>query len=241
MFSKKLLFLLCISLITCQEQIKIMCIGDSITDGIGGAGSYRKFLYNDLRKKGYNINMVGAKGSKSANYKDKSSGESFDYDDENTGYSGYTITAFGGRSGILETIKSTGCLKQAPDIATVHIGTNDLSLNRQESDYIKALNQLTDYILENIPETSTLFLCSIIYFKGNNGPQNTDVIDKYNANIKKIVEERADDRLKFIDLNKSLNDYPSQLGDIFHPNDKGYKAMGLYLSDELDKFLKSKK
>ena len=37
-----------------KEEIKIMCIGDSITDGFGLEGSYRKFLYNGFVKKGYN-------------------------------------------------------------------------------------------------------------------------------------------------------------------------------------------
>ena len=44
-----------------NPEIKIMCIGDSITDGFGIEGSYRKFLYNGLTKKGYNINMIGSK------------------------------------------------------------------------------------------------------------------------------------------------------------------------------------
>ena len=31
-----------------NEAIKIMCVGDSITDGFGIPGSYRKFLYHGL-------------------------------------------------------------------------------------------------------------------------------------------------------------------------------------------------
>ena len=44
-----------------KKTIKIMCMGDSITFGSGMPGSYRKFLYNNLIKKGYNIKMVWAK------------------------------------------------------------------------------------------------------------------------------------------------------------------------------------
>ena len=41
-----------------NEPIKIMCVGDSITDGYGIPGSYRKFLYHGLTQKGYNIDMI---------------------------------------------------------------------------------------------------------------------------------------------------------------------------------------
>ncbi len=39
-------------------KIVIMSIGDSITDGYGTEGSYRKFLYHNLTEKGYSIDMV---------------------------------------------------------------------------------------------------------------------------------------------------------------------------------------
>ena len=70
-------------------EIKIVCIGDSFTDGFGIDGSYRKFLYNGLTKKGYNINMVGSKNGGGTTYIDKQSGEVFGYDDGNTGYSNF--------------------------------------------------------------------------------------------------------------------------------------------------------
>jgi hypothetical protein len=51
-----------------QNTIKIMCIGDSITDDFLVNGSYRKFLYNGLIKKGFNIDMVGTKEGRSKIY-----------------------------------------------------------------------------------------------------------------------------------------------------------------------------
>ena len=61
-----------------------MCIGDSITDGVRIPGSYRKFFYNGLTKKGYRIKMIGSKSGKRNKYKDKSTGKTFLYDDNNT-------------------------------------------------------------------------------------------------------------------------------------------------------------
>ncbi|WP_295071544.1 SGNH/GDSL hydrolase family protein [Ruminococcus sp.] len=145
------------------DKIKIMAIGDSITDGYGVAGSYRKYLYNELTKKGYSVDMVGSKGNNfMSEFTDSETGESFTYDDDNTGYSGYAIKEYPGRNGILETLKSTDCLaKCEPDIVILQIGTNDVIDNHDMDNASKRLQELIEYIMENIPESSTLFVTTI--------------------------------------------------------------------------------
>ncbi|MCR4796503.1 MAG: hypothetical protein K5898_15285 [Ruminococcus sp.] len=145
------------------EKIKIMAIGDSITDGYGVSGSYRKFLYNELTKKGYSVDMVGSKGNNfMAEYTDSETGESFTYDDDNTGYSGYAIKEYPGRNGILETLKSTDCLASCkPDIVILQIGTNDVIDNHDMENSGRRLQELVEYIMDNIHESSTLFVTTI--------------------------------------------------------------------------------
>ncbi len=145
------------------DKIKIMAIGDSITDGYGVSGSYRKYLYNELTKKGYSVDMVGSKGNNfMAEFTDSETGESFTYDDDNTGYSGYAIKEYPGRNGILETLKSTDCLaKCEPDIVILQIGTNDVIDNHDMDNAHKRLQELIEYIMGNIPESSTLFVTTI--------------------------------------------------------------------------------
>ena len=146
-----------------SKPIKIMAIGDSITDGYGVAGSYRKYLYNELTKKGYNIDMVGSKGNNMlVEFTDYETGESFMYDDDNTGYSGYAIKEYPGRNGILETLKSTNCLETCkPDIVILQIGTNDVIDNYDIDNSYKRIGELLTYIYENIPESSALFVTTI--------------------------------------------------------------------------------
>ncbi|WP_028519017.1 SGNH/GDSL hydrolase family protein [Ruminococcus flavefaciens] len=145
------------------DKIKIMAIGDSITDGYGVAGSYRKYLYNELTKKGYSVDMVGSKGNSfMAEFTDSETGESFTYDDDNTGYSGYAIKEYPGRNGILETLKSTDCLaKCEPDIVILQIGTNDVIDNHDMDNAPKRLQELIEYIMDSIPESSTLLVTTI--------------------------------------------------------------------------------
>lgn len=146
-----------------SKPIKIMAIGDSITDGYGVTGSYRKYLYNELTKKGYDIDMVGSKGNDmKIGFSDAETGESFSYDDDNTGYSGYTIKEYPGRNGILETLKSTNCLENCkPDIVILQIGTNNIIDNYDADKTHSDLEELIDYILGNISENSTLFVTTI--------------------------------------------------------------------------------
>lgn len=165
-----------------EDAIKIMCIGDSITDGYFPeyAGSYRKFIYRDLTGWGqYNIDMVGTKdGGYTPTYTDELTGEVFEYDNENVGYSGYAVAAYSGRSGIYEKLQETDCLKEkAPDIVTLQIGTNNLIDNHDMEDTLKSLDILFDYILENIPEESILIVSSVPHMQ----PNRTEVYDWFSA------------------------------------------------------------
>ena len=52
-----------------SSDVKIMALGDSITDGYWTGGGYRKYLYHELEDTGYsNIDMVGPKGSNSESF-----------------------------------------------------------------------------------------------------------------------------------------------------------------------------
>ncbi|MDE7225532.1 MAG: hypothetical protein K2N49_01530, partial [Ruminococcus sp.] len=153
-----------------DDVLKIMCIGDSITDGYVNdyVGSYRKFIYHELTESGYTVDMVGAKdGGWTPSYTDEETGETWEFDNENTGYSGYSIMSYSGRTGIYETLQSTDCLSAEPDIITLQIGTNDVIDNHEMDKAPERLEILVDYILDNIPEDSMLFLATIPYADPN--------------------------------------------------------------------------
>lgn len=242
-----------------EGAVRIMCIGDSITDGYVSeyTGSYRKFIYHYLTEKGYDIDMVGAKdGGWLPEYKDEETGESFEFDNENTGYSGYAIKAYPGRNGILETLQQSGCLAETkPDIVTLQIGTNDVIDNHDIDGAGERLADLIGYILENIPDTSVLYVTTIPYLDPNREGvydwfsnyrhsadwQTTysdeeaekaiaDTVAKYNgiveASVKDIQSQHSN--VKFADVNSAITDVKTQLFDGVHPNNTGYRAMGTY-------------
>ena len=250
-----------------ENPIKIMCVGDSITDGYGVPGSYRKFLYNGLTKKGYKIDMVGSKKGYSTTYTNEASGETFEYDDDNTGYSTFTIKSYNGRSGIYETLVETKCLsEQQPDIVILQIGTNNIIDNHDEDENKQDLESLIDYILDNIPSTSTLFVTTIpdldpnreeVYTWFSNYRHSADwqtlypdeiakmkvdqALQEYNSDVTSIATKRKESgqNVRPADVNSAITDVKTQLKDGVHPNDFGYRLMGDYWAEIIDKFLQS--
>ena len=250
-----------------NPEIKIMCIGDSITDGFGIDGSYRKFLYNGLTKKGYNINMVGSKNGGGTTYTDEETGEVFEYDDDNTGYSTFTIKSYEFRSGIYEKLIETDALSQQPDIVILQIGTNNIIDNRDSTGNSKDFDILIDYILENIPSTSTLFVTTIppvepnreeVYSWFNNYRYNPSTLSRYTdqeveANVESAIKYYNSDitskiksrqlsgqNVRTADVNSVFTNLKYQLNDGVHPNNVGYKAMGEYWTEIIENYLKEK-
>ena len=248
-----------------NEPIKIMCVGDSITDGYGIPGSYRKFLYHGLTQKGYNINMVGSKSGWDTKYTDEDTGETWEYDDDNTGYSTYTIKSYGGRNGIYETLKETNCLSQKPDIVILQIGTNNVIDKHDQVENGKDFETLIDYILQNIPETSVLFVTSIppldpnrqeVYSWFSNYRHSSDwqttysdeevqmnveaFLKYYNSDITSRVNLRREkgQNIRAANVNSAITDVKSQLMDGVHPNNKGYKLMGEYWVEVIGEYIK---
>ena len=247
-----------------EKTYRIMAIGDSITDGYGVGGSYRKFLYHGLTEQGIKTDMVGSKGGEGMKYTDPATGKSFEYDDGNTGYSGFTIQDYSGRSGILEVLKSTGCLAESPDIVILQIGTNDIIDNHELDTAGDRLKGLVSYILDNIPDTSALFVTTIpdvdpnrreVYDWFGNYRHSADwqtqyddttaeknihsSVEKYNSDIKKLTAgmAKADSRVHFADVNSAVTNVKKQLGDGVHPNEDGYKAMGEYWTGVISRYI----
>lgn len=247
-----------------NSKIKIMCMGDSITFGHKMPGSYRKFLYHNLLLKGHKIKMVGAKDNKiSKYYYGKDNSNFFEYEDDNSGFSAYTICSFDRRKGLLELLHQNKCLKLNPNIIILLIGTNNImenyDFNNTKNDFINLIN----YILNNIPKETMLFIGTIpdmdpnnkIVFKWFNNYRKenyddnkikkmvNDNVDKFNNEIKKIVENFKNNNynnIRIENLNGAIKDIDKYLFDGVHPNNDGYKVMGEFWSEIVDNYLKEK-
>lgn len=241
-----------------ENDVRIMALGDSITDGYWTAGGYRKYLYHELELKGYNnIDMVGMKGSDNASF--NYNGETVLYDDNYSGYSGYAIQYMNGtetRQGILETIQETDMINVCePDIILLQIGTNDILSNYNDG-ITDRLENLINTILSDMKADSVIYVSTIpdidveivsnwfwAYgeIKWNNTTEDftkiiQEYINSYNESIYNLTEKMQSEGkpVKFADIH-SVVDYTCDLYDGVHPNEQGYEKMGKYWSEIVDK------
>lgn len=243
-----------------QRKVKIMPVGDSITDGYWEQGGYRKYMSYTLTQKGItDIDIVGPKGSDSETF--EYNGQEVVYDGNYAGYSGYAIQQMSGteaRQGILETLMSGEYISTfKPDIVLLQIGTNDIISNYNEG-ITDRLENLINYILDEGTAGETVFVTTIPdmdtavvseWFwsygekKWNSTPEEFSAliqscIDSYNSSIKQLAAKMQSEgkNVRFADIH-SVVDMKDDLYDGVHPNESGYEKMGRYWAGVLEEFL----
>ena len=214
------------------RSIKLMCLGDSITDGFWLPGGYRITLAQKLEENGLSeyVDFVGR----------KKIGEL--YDNECEGYTGYAIDPApaedcidGGRMGISKMLPNA-LDKCAPDVILLQIGTNDILSLYDLDNAGQRLGALVDACLEGLPEDGKLYVATIPVMDANDAtyiPQEHFTVDSmdgcvesYNEQVKAVVEERASagKNIELADVNSVIT--KDDLYDGVHPNEEGYKKLG---------------
>ena len=238
------------------RTVKIMAVGDSITDGYSEQDGYRKYFYHRLvDQKKYSIDMVGSKDWGSSATWDFDDG-TYSYDPANTGYSGYTIQSYQynnqNRIGILETI-SSGEKKDiiqttSPEIVLLMIGTNDIMDSYKMDEIQTRLQALVDEIYRQKSDVTLMIMSPLPIDAPVSGwlqqdTMNTNIKTCMTA-IKKIVdaEKASGKKCEYLATNELFTkqtDYTAYLNDYCHPNRAGYTLMGNYLADAVDSYLRT--
>lgn len=234
-----------------KDTVKIMSMGDSITHGyINGDNGYRKYLYHQLvDNKGYVIDMVGSNNTgwtPSYNFSDGT----YSYDPQHEGYSGYTIKSYGGRTGLLDTIKNNNTVKNNdPDIVILMIGTNDILDTYDISNIGSRLEELADFIYAQKSDVKLIIMSpppidsSIESWVPDQTTVNASLSTCKTAVQNLVKAKKAEGKsCEFVDINKLFNDqadYTVYLNDYCHPNESGYELMGNYLATVVDNYLKT--
>ena len=112
--------------------IRIMPLGDSITEASSSFGSYRYYLWLELTREGFTVDFVG---SMTGTGGEASVPAEFDSDHE--GHPGWRADEVA--ANIERWARST-----QPDLVLVHLGTNDLAQGQPPSDVIQDLTTIVD-------------------------------------------------------------------------------------------------
>jgi lysophospholipase L1-like esterase len=182
--------------------VKVMPLGDSITDGIMTPGGYRIGLWEKLTAGGYTVDFVGSlsNGPKSLG----------DHDHE--GHSGWRIDQVD--ANIVNWLK-----KYNPHTILLHLGTNDISQKYNVSSAPDRLGTLIDHITTTSPDAEVLVAQVIPLAYNESGVQ------AFNAKIPDLVKSRAaaGKRVHLVDMHSALT--TSDLVDQVHPTASGYNKM----------------
>ncbi|MEU4476144.1 cellulose binding domain-containing protein [Micromonospora sp. NPDC023888] len=188
--------------------VRVMPLGDSITDGFNVPGGYRIELWQRFTAGGYRIDFVGSQFNGPASLGDH----------DHQGHSGWTIAQID--ANVVTWLRATN-----PRTVLLHIGTNDMY--GDTSGAPGRLAALVDRITNTAPNAD-VFVATII---PKSGADNQ--VRGYNAAIPGIVQTRAaaGKRVHLVDMYRALT--LSDLADGVHPNATGYRKMAVAWYDAL--------
>jgi lysophospholipase L1-like esterase len=205
--------------------VRIMPVGDSITEGKYTQGGYRKPLYQMLKDNGYTVTFVGKEDNGNpANDTGFSTGM------ENPNHEGYGSARIGMllNGGTTEKHTAlpikTSLADNNPDIVLILLGTNDI-LGITPADRMRqTMEELLNTICEQNPNTIVVLASIPPIFKIE--ARNADV-NSYNAVLPRIVakEKALNHKIEFADIHSVFTDPADLSEDKVHPSATGYSKM----------------
>ena len=192
------------------NPIKIMAVGDSITQGVVGQVSYRVQLDSMLSTAGCTYEWVGGRGTSPLLHE---------------GYSGQSVDQFYNTSDIESGRINELMTSYAPDVVLLHLGSNDM----RKSESIESTIDELEVVLDRIQfhnNDATILMANVIPWWGtafSNGVENeniTEDIQNLGTAIENLIANRSDLNLSLVDVRSSFTQ-PMMTPDLVHPNRAG--------------------
>ena len=214
------------------NPIKVMAIGDSITDD-NTPGAWRQYLQPLLDANGYPFTFVGRVSSVPSGSFTKTNHE---------GYSGaviappgvlsYAVHGYAGPDVYLQKIAADALTNATPDLVLLLIGVNDIGRGRDP--YQVATNDmpnLLDIIFSNAPNANVILAkVTSLYnasLSGLNYAAYASNIPIYNAALQTMVNQRRalGQKVFLADMFSVVQRIVMFTGDNVHPNTTGLQAI----------------
>jgi lysophospholipase L1-like esterase len=184
--------------------VRVMPLGDSITEGTQVPGGYRIGLWQRLAAGGYRVDFVGSQFNGPSNLGDH----------DHEGHPGWRIDQIDANIvGWLRTY--------TPRTVLLHIGTNDVLQNFNLSGAPARLSTLVDHITATAPGAE-VFVATIIPLANSGQEANARA---FNATIPGMVASKANagKHVHLVDMHSALT--AADLTDGIHPTAAGYDKM----------------
>ncbi|ONI91554.1 GDSL family lipase [Saccharothrix sp. ALI-22-I] len=184
--------------------VRVMPLGDSITDGFNVPGGYRVGLWQRLGSGNYRVDFVGSQFNGPASLGDH----------DHQGHSGWRIDQID--ANVVTWLRNT-----TPRTVLLHIGTNDVIQNRDLANAPARLSALVDRITATVPNAD-VFVATITPLSDS---AQQSAVRTYNAAIPGMVQSKvnAGKRVRLVDMHAALT--TADLADGIHPTATGYDKM----------------
>ncbi|MFH1102799.1 MAG: SGNH/GDSL hydrolase family protein [Pseudomonadota bacterium] len=193
-----------------DRPIRIMPLGDSITQGYKGQDSYRRNLWLKLITAGIEADFVG---SLKKNYRGKPLHADFDMDHE--GHWGWRADH------VLAKINEWSA-KNTPDIVLLHLGTNDIGTGEEIEETAKEISDIIGTLRKQNSRVSVL-LAQIIPVDDEAANKR---IKKFNHRLELLAKRIGTTESPVISVNHFDGfDPKSDTDDGVHPNEMGMEKM----------------
>ena len=186
-------------------------MGDSITQAGTGYNSYRRDLWNLLDDAGYDIDFVGSQNATN----DGSPFPDSSFDPDHEGHWGWKVDEINN--------SLAGWLNgYTPDVALIHLGTNDVFNLQSAESTIDELRQTVALLRADNPNV-TIFMAQLI--PTTNGERNQRV-NEFNALLPSLVAElnQPNSQVLLVDQNSGFNAGQDTFDGV-HPNAIGEAKM----------------
>lgn len=193
---------------TAREAIKILPLGDSITQGGNERPSYRRALWLKLKQHGFNVDFVGSQKDFHGAPPDDAK---LDFDLDHEGHWGWeTNEIVDALPKWLETYTA--------DIALVHLGTNDFDRGEAIPLTLEDLSSVLGLMRQSNPEI-TILLARIV-------PMRSKSTATFNTALSEWASTQSTPSSKLIIVDQHAGYYPLFYNyDKYHPNSWGEKKM----------------
>lgn len=184
--------------------VKVMPLGDSITDGYNVPGGYRIDLEDSLAAGRYAVDFVGSQANGPESLLDR----------EHEGHSGWRIDEI--TANVEPWLRA-----HQPDVILLKIGTNDILQTYDVANAPRRLSELIDRIAVAAP-SATILVSTLTPL----GPtQRDDRVQSFNAALPAIVNDKVagGKDVELVDMYPALT--TGDLADDVHPDIGGYDKM----------------
>lgn len=202
--------------------LRVMPLGDSITEAETGHDSYRRVLWQRLNGAGCVVDLVGSKSGVSRGSRDSGSASppNADFDLDHEGYWSYSVDE------LLPRV--SGLVAQSnPDVVLIHLGTNDVLDGQSASGIAGELGGMIDAIRASKPDTHIL-LAKIIP-----ASPDTSGTNALNRLIDGVAAERSSAASPVAVVDQSSGYSVGDNYDGVHPSTSGESKMGNKWADAL--------